>query len=157
MIYGLVWCKEGGNEKVSHIVKNSKIEKRKERRYNYVKRIILFGCTGSASLLRVIVPGIDRTVNLMHHSGVKQIPYIQMDGKQTRGTPIDLNLCVHDFQNWNLPIDGGLDDQLWVSERLFYQHLGIHVHVYCYIQLIENNKVCIVYQMHNNGIKFITN
>lgn len=76
MIYGLVWCKEGGSEKVSHIVKNSKIEKRKERRYNYVKRIMLFGCTGSASLLRVIVPGIDRTVNLMHHSGVKQIPYI---------------------------------------------------------------------------------
>lgn len=69
----------------------------------------------------------------------------------------DLNLCVHDFQNWNLPIDGGLDDQLWVSERLFYQHLGIHVHVYCYIQLIENNQVCIVYQMHNKGIKFITN
>lgn len=56
-----------------------------------------------------------------------------------------------------LLIDGCLDDQLWVSERLFYQHLGIHVHVYCNIQLIENNQVCIVYQMHNNGIKFITN
>lgn len=54
-----------------------------------------------------------------------------------------------------LLIDGGLDDQLLVSERLFYQHLGIHV--YCYIQLIGNNQMCIAYQIHNNGIKLITN
>lgn len=63
------WCKGGGNDFC-------------------VKRIILFGCIGSAMLLSVIVPRIDWTVNLMHHSEVKQIRYIQMDGKQTRGTPI---------------------------------------------------------------------
>lgn len=71
MIYGFVWCKEGGNEKVFYIVKNFKIEKRKERRYNYVKRIMLFGCIGSVLLLRVIVFGIDWIVNLMYYFGVK--------------------------------------------------------------------------------------
>lgn len=72
----LFGVKKEGARKYLILLKNEKSEKWKERRYNYVKRIMLFGCTGSASLLRVIVPGIDRTVNLMHHSGVKQIPYI---------------------------------------------------------------------------------
>lgn len=31
MIYGLVWCKEGGSEKVSHIVKNSKKKKSEKK------------------------------------------------------------------------------------------------------------------------------
>lgn len=71
MIYGFVWCKEGGSEKVFYIVKKFKIEKWKERRYNNVKRIMLFGCIGSVLLLRVIVFGIDWIVNLMYYFGVK--------------------------------------------------------------------------------------
>lgn len=67
----LFGVKKEGVRKYFILLKNEKSEKWKERRYNYVKRIILFGCIGSVLLLRVIVFGIDWFVNLMYYFGVK--------------------------------------------------------------------------------------
>lgn len=67
----LFGVKKEGVRKYFILLKNEKSEKWKERRYNYVKRIILFGCIGSVLLLRVIVFGIDWIVNLMYYFGVK--------------------------------------------------------------------------------------
>lgn len=67
----LFGVKKEGVRKYFILLKNFKIEKWKERRYNYVKRIILFGCIGSVLLLRVIVFGIDWIVNLMYYFGVE--------------------------------------------------------------------------------------